>query len=297
MAAVTGGLDVARTRVSETARLVMLQHTVFALPFAVISMITATPGGWPAPRVWWWVAVAMVGARTAAMAFNRLADHRLDAANPRTAARPLPSGTLSRTWAWCVVGVSAVAFVVAAGMLNRTCLLLAPPTLAVLLGYSYAKRFTSLSHVWLGAALGLAPIGAWLAVTGSLSWPPVILGAAVTCWVAGFDVVYSLQDEAFDRAHGLRSIPSRMGVGPALVIARALHVAALIGFGAFAVAAGGGAIRLAAVAASAVLLVWQHRLVRHGHLDRIDAAFFTANGTLSLLMGVAFLFAKMRGIG
>jgi len=297
MAAVTSGLEAVRSRVGETARLVMLQHTVFALPFAVISMITATPEGWPAGRVWWWVAVAMVGARTAAMAFNRLVDQRIDAVNPRTAGRPLPAGTLSRSWAWGVVAVSTAVFVLAAGQLNRTCLLLAPPTLGVLLGYSYAKRFTSLSHVWLGVALGLAPVGAWLAVTGTLSWTPIVLASAVTCWVAGFDVVYSLQDEAFDRAHGLWSIPSRVGTGPALMIARGLHVAAFVGFGLFAVLAGGGPIRLGAVAAAALLLAWQHRLVRHGRLDRIDAAFFTANGALSLLMGVAFLFAKMRGIG
>jgi len=297
MAAVTSGLEAVRTRVGETARLVMLQHTVFALPFAVISMITATPGGWPAARVWWWVAVAMVGARTAAMAFNRLVDERIDAVNPRTAGRPLPAGTLSRSWAWGVVVTSTALFVLAAGMLNRTCLLLAGPTLAVLLGYSYAKRFTSLAHLWLGSALGLAPVGAWLAVTGSLSWAPVVLAAAVTCWVAGFDVIYSLQDEAFDRAHGLRSIPSRVGTRAALTIARVLHIAAVVGFFVFAVVAGGGPIRLGAVAASALLLAWQHRLVREGRLDRIDAAFFTANGTLSLLMGIAFLFAKMRGIG
>lgn len=297
MAAVTSSLGAVRARAGETARLVMLQHTVFALPFAVLSMVTATPDGWPAPRIWGWVAVAMVGARTAAMAFNRLVDERIDAANPRTADRPLPAGTLSRAWAWGVVAVASAAFVVAAGMLNPTCLLLAPPTLTVLLGYSYAKRFTWLSHLWLGSALGFAPVGAWLAVTGSVSWTPVVLGAAVACWVAGFDVVYSLQDEAFDRAHGLWSVPSRFGVGPALVIARGLHVLALLGFGLFAALAGGGAIRFAAVALAAALLVWQHRLVRRGRLDRVDAAFFTANGTLSLLMGVAFLFAKMRGIG
>jgi 4-hydroxybenzoate polyprenyltransferase len=297
MDAVTAALARWTGRAGETARLVMLQHSVFALPFAVIAMITATPEGWPAPRVWWWVAVALVVARTTAMAFNRLVDHRIDADNPRTAGRPLPAGTLSRRWAWGVVVVSAALFLVAAGMLNRTCLLLAPATLAVLLGYSYSKRFTWLSHLWLGVALGLAPLGAWIAVTGSVAWPPVVLGIAVACWVAGFDIIYSLQDEAFDRARGLRSIPSRFGASTALAIARGVHLLALVGFAAFAVLAGGGPLRLGAVAAAAGLLVWQHRLVRPGHLDRVDAAFFTANGSLAVLMGAAFLFAKMPWIG
>ncbi len=283
--------------VRETAQLVMLQHTVFALPFAVIGLITAATPGWPSWRIVTWVLVAMVAARTAAMAFNRLADHRLDAANPRTRERSLPAGRLSRRYAWGVTLVTAAAFVAAASMLNRLCLLLAVPTLAVLLGYSFAKRFTSLAHVWLGVALGLAPVGAWLAVSGRPAWPPLVLGGAVALWVAGFDIVYSLQDEHFDRAHQLHSLPAAIGARHALMVARVLHGVAFGGFAWFAWLAGGGGLRLLAVLTAGLVLVLQHRLVRHDDLSRVGAAFFTANGTLSLLMAALFLFARMRAVG
>ncbi len=281
----------------ETGRLVMFQHTVFALPFAVIALVTAAAPGWPSPPTWLWVGVAMVAARTAAMAFNRLADHRFDLQNPRTRDRSLPAGRLSRRYAWTVTAVAAAAFLVAAGMLNGLCLALAPPTLAVLLGYSLAKRFTVLSHLWLGIALGLAPVGAWIAVTGAPAWPPVLLGAAVALWVAGFDVVYALQDEDFDRRHGLSSLPAAVGARRALLASRALHVLAFAGFAGFALVAGGGWLRLAAVSAAGLALAWQHRLVRPGDLRRVDAAFFTANGSLAVVMMAAFLFARMRGAG
>lgn len=281
----------------ETGRLVMFQHTVFALPFAVIALVTAAAPAWPTPWTWLWVVVAMVAARTAAMAFNRLADHRIDRRNPRTRDRSLPAGRLSRRYAWIVTAVAAAAFVASAGMLNGLCLALAPPTLAVLLGYSLSKRFTAWSHLWLGVALGLAPIGAWIAVTGSLAWPPVLLGAAVALWVAGFDVVYALQDEEFDRRHGLFSLPAAVGPRRALLASRALHALAFAGFTGFALLAGGGWPRLAAVAAAGIALTWQHRLVRPGDLRRVDAAFFTANGTLAVVMMAAFLFARIRGAG
>lgn len=277
----------------ETARLVMLQHTVFALPFALISMVTAAGAGWPSATVWAWVVLAMVSARTSAMAFNRLADHALDAANPRTASRTLPAGRLSRGWVWGVVVASAAAFLVAAAGLNRLCLALAPGTLAVLLGYSYAKRFTPLAHLWLGVALGLSPIGAWIAVTGSIDWPPIVLASAVTTWVAGFDVIYSLQDEEFDRGHLLRSLPTALGGGRALEVARLFHAAAFGGFAGFAVLAGGGPLRWVAVAAAGGLLVWQHRLVSANDLSKVNAAFFSTNGILSLVMGALFVIAKV----
>ncbi len=277
----------------ETAEMIKWQHTVFALPFALVGLVTAAGAGWPAPATWLWVLVAMVAARTAAMAFNRLADHSFDADNPRTAGRALPAGRLSRAFTWSVTVASATLFVVSAGMLNRTCLLLAPAALIVLLGYSYAKRFTALAHLWLGLALGVAPAGAWLAVTGRLAWPPVALAAGVTCWVAGFDVIYSLQDEAFDRARGLHSLPARLGAGPALVVARGLHVASMVGFLAFALLVGGGALRIASVILAGGLLVWQHHLVAPDDLSRVDAAFFTANGVLSVVMGILFLSAKI----
>lgn len=277
----------------ETAEMIKLQHTVFALPFAVISLVTATGTGWPAPRVWLWVLVAMVAARTAAMTFNRIVDAPIDAANPRTAGRALPAGRLSVRFAWTVTVVASALFVAAAGQLNRLCLLLSPVALVVLLGYSFTKRFTPLAHLWLGVALGISPVGAWLAAAGAFAVPPFVLGAAVMLWVAGFDVIYSLQDEGFDREHGLHSLPARLGARGALAVARLLHLGSLAGFGAFAVLAGGGPWRTLAVILAGGLLAWQHRLVRPGDLSRVDAAFFTANGVLSLAMCALFLFAKI----
>ncbi|MCG6964417.1 MAG: putative 4-hydroxybenzoate polyprenyltransferase [Acidobacteria bacterium] len=277
----------------ETAEMIKIEHTVFALPFAAIALVTAAGRSWPAPRVWLWVLVAMVAARTAAMTFNRLADHRIDAANPRTSGRALPAGRLGRPFAWAVTSLSVATLVLAAGMLNRTCLLLSPVAVAVLLGYSFAKRFTTWSHLWLGLSLGMAPAGAWLAVTGRLAPAPLVLGAAVTLWVAGFDIIYSLQDQAFDRANGLFSAPARLGVGRALWLARGAHLLALAGFLVFAAAAGGGVLRAAAVVAAAGLLVWQHRLVAPRDLSRVNAAFFTTNGILSILMCVLFVLAKL----
>jgi 4-hydroxybenzoate polyprenyltransferase len=237
----------------------------------------------------------MVSARTAAMSFNRLADHRIDARNPRTATRSLPAGRLSRRFAWLTTAIAASVFILSAAKLNRLCLLLAVPTLAVLLGYSFSKRFTAASHLWLGLALGIAPIGAWIAASGRLDWPPVVLAVSVCLWVAGFDVIYSLQDEDFDRREGLRSLPARLGGHRALNLARFFHLLALTGFIVFAVVAGGGPIRLGAVAAAAALLTWQHRLISADDLRAVDAAFFTANGTLAVVMCVAFIAARFSG--
>lgn len=277
----------------ETAEMIKFQHTVFALPFAVISLVTASGAGWPAPRIWLWVIVAMVGARTAAMAFNRLVDQDIDAANPRTANRALPAGRLSRAFVWTVTVAAAAVFVAAAAQLNRLCFLLSPVVLAVLLGYSLSKRVTAFAHLWLGLALGIAPVGAWLAVTGRFASPPLVLAAAVMLWVAGFDVIYSLQDEAFDRDHGLHSLPAGIGVRRALAAARIFHLLAFAGFAAFALLAGGGPLRLAAVGLAGGLLAWQHRVVKPDDLSRVNAAFFTANGILSIAMCALFLFAKM----
>lgn len=279
----------------ETAEMIKFQHTVFALPFAVIALITATGEEWPAPRVWLWVIVAMVAARTAAMSFNRLVDQAFDADNPRTAGRALPAGRLPRMLVWIVTIVSVALFFAAAAMLNRLCLVLAAPTIIVLLGYSLAKRFTTAAHFWLGFSLAIAPLGAWIAATGTIAWPPVILAGAVLAWVAGFDIIYSLQDEAFDRECGLHSIPARWGAARALTLARGLHVVAWVGFAIFAHQAGGGVLRWTAVLAAGGLLICQHRLVRADDLSRVDAAFFGANGGLSLAMGVLFLAAKITG--
>jgi 4-hydroxybenzoate polyprenyltransferase len=277
----------------EAAEMIAFKHSVFALPFALMSLITAAGDGWPTALTWAWVIIAMISARTAAMSFNRLADHGLDAVNPRTANRSLPAGRLSRRFALSVTVIAALAFVGAAAMLNRLCLVLAIPTLAVLLGYSFAKRWTAAAHLWLGFSLGIAPIGAWIAVTGAIAAPPLVLGAAVMLWVAGFDTIYSLQDESFDRSHGLHSIPATFGPRVALWIARVFHVLALSGFAGFAAAAGGGWLRFAAVMAAAFLMGWQHRLVRADDLSAVDAAFFTANGLLSVVMCSLFIIAKL----
>lgn len=291
----TGGGHHLFGNLGEAADMIAFKHSIFALPFALMSLITAAGEGWPTARVWLWVVLAMVAARTSAMSFNRLVDHGLDTRNPRTADRSLPAGRLSRRFAWVVTLFSALVFVLVAAQLNRLCLVLAPPTLAVLLGYSYAKRFTSGAHLWLGFALGIAPIGAWIAESGSIALPPVILGASVMLWVAGFDTIYSLQDESFDRSMGLMSLPARFGPHRALWFARTFHVLALVSFTVFAAAAGGGWIRFAAVAIAATLMSWQHRLVRADDLSRVDAAFFTANGLLAVLMFVLFLIAKIAG--
>ena len=293
MAGLRDGLSQFVDGLRETGEMIAFKHTVFALPFAVIALITAAAPGWPTPRTWLWVVVAMVSARTAAMAFNRLADHRIDTHNPRTAGRALPAGRVSRDFAWAVTGVSAAVFLLAAASLNPLCLVLAPPALAILLGYSYGKRFTAASHLWLGLALGIAPFGAWIAVTGRVNWPALVLAAAVSLWVAGFDVIYALQDEAFDREHALHSLPARLGGGHALILARLFHLFAFAGFLAFALAAGGGPIRLMAVVAAGMLLAWQHRLIKADDLQSVDQAFFTANGALALAMCILFVVARL----
>lgn len=280
----------------ETGEMIAFKHTLFALPFAVISLVTASSPAWPVPRVWLWVAVAMVSARTAAMSFNRLADHRFDSLNPRTADRALPAGRLRRRFAAAVMVVASATFVVAASQLNLLCFVLALPTLAILLSYSYSKRFTFGSHLWLGLSLGIAPVGSWIAVTGEIAWQPVALAVAVALWVAGFDVIYSIQDESFDLEHGLHSLPARFGAHRALNVARLFHVFALVGFAIFAVAAGGGWSRMAAVGVAGLLLALQHRLVTPEDPSSIDAAFFTANGILAVVMCLLFLFAKITGV-
>jgi 4-hydroxybenzoate polyprenyltransferase len=284
------------TGLRETGDMIAFKHTIFALPFAVVSLITAAAPAWPTAYTWLWVGLAMVSARTTAMAFNRLVDHRIDSENPRTADRALPAGRLSRRFAWIVTCVSAAVFLVAAAALNSLCLVLAPFALLVLLGYSFAKRFSSASHLWLGFALGIAPVGAWIAVTGTIEWPAVVLATSVMFWVAGFDVIYALQDEDFDRQNGLHSLPAAIGGNRALMLARFFHMLAFTGFLLFAHAAGGGPVRLAAVAAAGLLLAWQHRLIKADDLQSIDAAFFTANGALAMAMCLLFVAARLASI-
>jgi 4-hydroxybenzoate polyprenyltransferase len=264
------------------ASLVRIEHTVFALPFAYVGALLAVDG-WPGLGEMIWVTVAMVGARTLAMALNRLVDAELDARNPRTAGRELPSGALTRMQ---VVGLSAAAFavyLVAVFQLDPIVRWLWPIPVAMFVVYPFLKRFTWLCHFWLGACLGLAPVGAWLAVSGTAPWEAWVLGAAVLLWVAGFDLFYSLYDVEHDRLEGLHSWAVRFGERGVFFGARALHALAVLGLAIAGVGLAVGAFYWLGVAAVAGLLAYEHSLVRPGDLRRLDAAFFTVNGVISLV--------------
>jgi 4-hydroxybenzoate polyprenyltransferase len=262
-------------------RMIRFSHSVFALPFAMTSVALAAQAGGITWAQVLWIVVAMVSGRSAAMGFNRLADHGIDARNPRTAARELPRGVLSRREAWAFFWVSVAVFVLAAAELNALCLALAPVALAIVLGYSYTKRFTAASQLALGLSLAVAPVGAWLAIRGRFEAAPLVLALAVLLWVAGFDTIYACQDVAFDRREGLRSIPASLGVARALVVARALHVLAVIVLLALFALAPLHAVYLAGVAVVAALLAYEHTLVRPGDLSRVMQAF-NLNGWVSL---------------
>lgn len=267
------------------ANLVKLPHTVFALPFAMVGAVLASYVKAVTPSTIVWVVVAFTSARFAAMAFNRIVDRRLDARNPRTSRREIPAGVIGVRDAGVAVVIAAALFVVAAWRLNPLCLALAPVALAWVLGYSYTKRFTRWAHIILGLGLGIAPVGGYLAVTGAWSdpwWMLPVLAAAVMTWVAGFDVLYALQDVAFDRQAGLHSIPAALGEARALAVARALHIATVIALGAVGRGVGAGWLYWVGVAVVAGLLLYEHSLVRDGDLSKLDAAFFTMNGIISL---------------
>jgi 4-hydroxybenzoate polyprenyltransferase len=269
-----------------TLEMIKWEHSIFALPFALCGAMLAA-GGMPA---WWqlaWIIVAMVSARSAAMAFNRLADASIDAANPRTATRALPVGQLRPAFVSTFVLVACGIFVLAASQLNRLTLMLSPVALAVVLLYSYAKRFTRWSHLFLGFALGIAPAAAWIAVRGSLDPRILLLTAAVTFWVGGFDVIYACQDHDYDRSHDLHSLPRHLGIRNGLVIARLFHIVMLGLLVALVIVFGLGKLAVAGVGAVAVLLLYEHSLVRHDDLSKLNAAFFTMNGVISV---VFFLF-------
>ena len=292
------------SRLRTYLELVRFSHTVFALPFAVMAaliaasrgvdpgLVPAGPAGWLKPALG--ILLCMVTARTSAMAFNRLVDRAFDAANPRTASRHLPRGDVGTGEVLGLVVASAAAFVGSTLLFlpNWLPLVLSGPVLAWLLGYSYAKRFTVLAHAWLGAALGLAPVAAWIALRGQSLLlhpadilPAAILGLAVTAWVAGFDVIYACQDAGFDAAHGLRSIPARLGVPRALAMSQWLHVATLLLLAALPAAVPQlGAVYWLALATIAALLVWEHSLVRPDDLSRVNQAFFTANAVIGLVL-------------
>ena len=264
--------------------LVKFEHTLFALPFALISLLIAT-GGRPAPSTLLWVIVAMVGARSAAMAFNRLADRELDARNPRTVDRHLPVGSVSAAGAAVVTAIGAALLAFAAWRLNPLCFALSPAALVVVLGYTYTKRFTHWSHLVLGLGLGIAPVGAWLAATGAFAPFPLWLAAGVMLWVGGFDAIYGCQDVEFDRRERLHSLAVRFGVGGALVVAKVMHLLAVLCLSAaFGREPSLGLIARLGLVLMILLLVWEHRLVRGGDLTYIDRAFFTINSWIGILL-------------
>jgi 4-hydroxybenzoate polyprenyltransferase len=271
-----------------TLEMIKIEHTLFALPFAFLGAVLAARG-LPTPWQILWIVVAMVGARSAAMAFNRIADRSFDARNPRTASRALPSGLLSVGFVWAFTIAAAALFALAAAMLNRLTLILAPVALACVLLYSFTKRWTQFSHLVLGACLSIAPTGAWIAVRGEIgSAVPLLLSLVVLLWTAGFDVLYACQDYDFDRREGLRSVPARVGIARALWIARALHAAAFLALVWLFLITGLGPVALIGVIATAALLIYQHRLVRAGDLSRLNAAFFTTNAFVSVILLATF---------
>ena len=274
-----------------TLEMIKWEHSIFALPFALCGAMLAA-GGLPTLRQLLWIIIAMISARSAAMAFNRVADAAIDAANPRTSTRALPAGTLSPAFVSAFVVVSCAIFVLAASQLNRLALELSPVALAVVLLYSYTKRFTRWSHLVLGFALGIAPAAAWIAVRGSLDPRILLLTAAVTFWVGGFDVLYACQDYDFDRQSGLHSIPRYVGIGGALAIARTFHVIMLLLLIALVAVFGLGKLAVVGVLSVAILLTYEHTLVSPRDLSKLNAAFFTMNGVISVLF-FAFLAADL----
>lgn len=263
--------------------LIKFSHTIFALPFAFMGAILAARGV-PAPSILLWIVLAMVGARSGAMAMNRLADQEIDARNPRTRERALPKGLVRRGEVILLMLGSFALFLFAAARLNPLCLKLAPFAMAVLILYSYTKRFTFLSHLILGLALAMAPLGAWIAVTGEVAAAPVVLGLAVLFWVAGFDILYAMADIDFDRASGLYSIPARFGVASGMTISRTLHALTLLLLLLLIFLLGLRSFYLAGVLLASGFLVYEHLLLIRYGLKRLDAAFFTANGLLSITL-------------
>ena len=273
-------------RIRTVLEMIKFEHSVFALPFALTGALLAArlkAHGWPSLRQIVWIVVAMVAARSAAMTLNRIADLRYDKENPRTKWRALATGALSLSFAWSFTLIAATVFLLAAWELNLLALELAPLALLVLFFYSYTKRFTNWSHLYLGFALGISPAAAWIAITGGLDWHMLILCAAVTLWVGGFDVLYACQDVEFDKGAGLFSVPKRFGIANALRIARVMHigVVGLLGWLAFGFGLPWPA--WAGIVVVAGLLAYEHSLVKANDLSKLNAAFFTVNGYISML--------------
>ena len=274
--------------------MIKFEHTIFALPFAIMSAFIASDG-FPRLDKLGWILVAMVGARSCAMAFNRLADAEIDRANPRTAMRAIPTGLITKGAVWVFTLFSAALLVFAAYMLNPLAFGLSPVALVVIMGYSYTKRFTALSHLWLGLSLSIAPVGAWIAIEGRFAWLPMLLGLAVLLWTAGFDIIYACQDLDFDRRSGLYSIPARVGIRGGLWISSVLHVvmvAVLIGV---TLLTNFGVLYLIGVGIVVIILTYEHAIVTPNDFSRVNLAFFTLNGMVSLvLMGLSVADTLLR---
>ena len=265
-----------------TLEMIKFEHTVFALPFALIATLMAADG-LPAWDRLLWIVLAMFGARSAAMTFNRIVDLEFDAANPRTRIRALPAGKLTMSFAVSFTVAMSALFIVSVGMLNRLCLYLSVPVLGILFGYSYTKRFTSLSHLALGFAIGLAPLGAWVAIRGEIGLTPMLLTGAVMFWIGGFDIIYACQDTAFDRKAKLFSMPSRWGAATALKVSSAFHVGTVFLLAGVARLGGLGIVAYLGIASFAAILYWEHRIVRPDDLSRANVAF-NLNGYVGLLL-------------
>lgn len=271
-----------------TLEMIKIEHTLFALPFAFLGAVLAARG---VPTAWQivWITVTMVGARSTAMAFNRIADREFDARNPRTKVRAIPSGALSVGFVWGFTIISGGIFFLAAAMLNRLTLFLSPVALASIVLYSYTKRWTLLSHLILGWCLAIAPTGAWIAVRGTIDSPiPLLLSLTVMLWTAGFDVLYACQDYDFDRREGLYSIPARFGIARSLWISRTLHAGAFAALVALYFLSNLGVLAIVGVIATGALLIYQHTLVRADNLSRLNAAFFTTNAFVSVILFLTF---------
>lgn len=270
-------------------RMIKFSHSIFALPFAVVSAIVVVTT--QNVTLTWLDAVlllvCMVSARTAAMGFNRIADRNIDAANPRTKGRELPSGRIGTREAWVFTGTATLVFIAASFGINPLCGILSAPLLALLYGYSFTKRYTWASHFVLGACLGAAPIGVWFALTGSFHWAPILLGLGVTLWTGGFDIYYSLQDEEFDRAEGLKSIPARFGAMRSIRMVRLVHLMAVLSYVGFGLVAGLSVLFWLGLAAVTAILVYEAWLLRNGDLSKIDLAFFNLNGYVSMVFAAA----------
>jgi 4-hydroxybenzoate polyprenyltransferase len=265
--------------------MIKFEHTIFALPFAIMSAFIASDGLPPLDKCGW-ILAAMVGARSCAMAFNRLVDAKIDGTNPRTAMRAIPAGLITTSSVWIFTVVSAALLVFSAYKLNPLAFALSPLALGITMGYSYAKRFTSLSHFWLGLSLSIAPIGAWIAVEGRFDWTPMLLGLSVLLWTAGFDIIYACQDFEFDRRTRLHSIPARFGIRRALWLSAVLHVITVSILVGLSVLPNLGVLYLIGVGVVTLILVYEHAIVGPNDLSRVNLAFFTLNGMVSLILSV-----------